>query len=661
MKNKKFVLALSALGAAALGIGSSVAFSAIGGQGAEVQAATDYNVGTLAELKTFFDGAGTNCNNNITLTADIDCNGAYVSGMAGEFAGTFNGNGYKIYNASIGANKSLFNIIATAGVVKNLVLDATITGAVVRPVSYLNNGTIQNSTVILHTGATSVNNVAAYAYLAGSGTYTNLYTDWVVDHTGADWLCTIYRDQSSTNITNCYYTMGGSVHSSANFQADSATVTTDVHYINAAKTANTTINGTVVLTPETYGTTSSSVTYSSSNTNVATVTNTGLTGTVTGVAAGTADITCTVVSTLGTFTGKTTVTVVAAAPVSAVALNKTSTSVYQTKTETLTATLTGTEYTSIVWSSDAESIATVSGSGTSGLVTAVAVGSANITVTVVSTSGTFTASCAVTVNPRVTVNVTLLESKNTEAKTAYWDQAWISPYGEFTSGLVKMTKVQSNGKDLVLRRANPTHSNTVDEFKVWSYDIDITGKTMTWTNAWVQFSSGVGLWGAGFQITSAAGRTAVLGYSGSANPVDSGYAPADVKSVATYAASNVYSDTWRNSSSICYLLDGSHNANLNTLLGGYDSLTADQKTIADVINDSTTAYTSTYGETIAMLKAKSTLSDGTYTPKAAYDGGLSLFTNDDNTDKSWIVVLAGLSTIALVAGSVYFFKKKAQR
>jgi hypothetical protein len=187
--------------------------------------------------------------------------------MAGEFTATFNGNGHKLYNGVVGPTTSLFNIIGTAGVVKNLTYDVTITGAVVRPLSYLNNGTIQGCTAVLRTGAASVNNVAAYAYLAGSGTYTNLYTDWVVNHTGADWLCSIYRDQSSTNITGCYYTMNGSVATSADFQADSATLSTAVNYLNAASSSlSTTISGTANQVIEAFGTVNTSVTAVSSDT-----------------------------------------------------------------------------------------------------------------------------------------------------------------------------------------------------------------------------------------------------------------------------------------------------------------------------------------------------------------------------------------------------------
>jgi len=81
-------------------------------------------------------------------------------------------------------------------------------------------------------------------------------------------------------------------------------------------------------------------------------------------------------------------------PVTGVSLNKTSMSLLVGGNETLTATITPTNATnkSVTWSSSAPTIATVNNSG---LVTAVAAGSATITVT--TTDGNKTAACSVTV------------------------------------------------------------------------------------------------------------------------------------------------------------------------------------------------------------------------------------------------------------------------
>jgi uncharacterized protein YjdB len=130
------------------------------------------------------------------------------------------------------------------------------------------------------------------------------------------------------------------------------------------------------------------VTWSSSNQTVATVDNTGK---VTAVAGGVATITAT--TTDGSKTASCVVTVIAA--VTGVTLNKSSpTSIVMSSTETLIATVAPTDATvkTVTWSSSDQTIATVDSNG---IVTAVALGAATITVT--TTDGTKTATCEVTV------------------------------------------------------------------------------------------------------------------------------------------------------------------------------------------------------------------------------------------------------------------------
>ena len=94
--------------------------------------------------------------------------------------------------------------------------------------------------------------------------------------------------------------------------------------------------------------------------------------------------------------------------VSSVTLNKTSTTLMEGDTETLTATISPDNalFKTVIWSSSEESIATVSDTG---VVTAVAVGTANITVTATNgteeTSDDKTATCTVTVIP-ITYTIT---------------------------------------------------------------------------------------------------------------------------------------------------------------------------------------------------------------------------------------------------------------
>lgn len=137
------------------------------------------------------------------------------------------------------------------------------------------------------------------------------------------------------------------------------------------------------------------VAWASDNTGVATVAD----GVVTGVAPGTANITVTTAD--GSFAKTCVVTVNAVVvPVSGVTLNDTTKALAVGGTYTLVATVAPADATNknVVWSSSNEAVATVSSAG---LVTAVANGTANITVTSAADSSK-SASCAVTVTTPLT-------------------------------------------------------------------------------------------------------------------------------------------------------------------------------------------------------------------------------------------------------------------
>ena len=124
-----------------------------------------------------------------------------------------------------------------------------------------------------------------------------------------------------------------------------------------------------------------SVTWSSSNTAVASVSSSGV---VTGVAAGTATITATSEGKSGTAT-------ITVTPALSIRVTPTSAEVQAGQTVQLQATVTGTD-AAITWTSSDTNIATVSGTG---LVTGVRQGSATITATV----GTASATATITVTP----------------------------------------------------------------------------------------------------------------------------------------------------------------------------------------------------------------------------------------------------------------------
>ena len=143
------------------------------------------------------------------------------------------------------------------------------------------------------------------------------------------------------------------------------------------------------------------VTWSSNNTAVASVDQTGK---VTGVSAGTATITVTTQDGNKTATCTVTVPDPSADPVAVtgVSLNKTSTSLTVGATETLTATVAPANATNqaVTWSSNNTAVASVDQNGK---VTAVAAGTATITVT--TQDGNKTATCTVTVSAAVTPTV----------------------------------------------------------------------------------------------------------------------------------------------------------------------------------------------------------------------------------------------------------------
>lgn len=168
---------------------------------------------------------------------------------------------------------------------------------------------------------------------------------------------------------------------------------------------NTTQKLTATVKPD--NATDKTVTWSSDNTSVATVSSNG---TVTSKGSGTAKITASV----GGKSAECTVTV--NVPVTGVTLNKTSTSITVGGTETLTATVAPSTASNknVTWSSSDGSVATVSSSGK---VTAVSVGTATITVKTV--DGNKTATCAVTVTPKAVTSVTLNKTSLSLNKGSY--------------------------------------------------------------------------------------------------------------------------------------------------------------------------------------------------------------------------------------------------
>ena len=274
-------------------------------------------------------------------------------------------------------------------------------------------------------------------------------------------------------------------------------------------TLNIGASETLVATVLPENTTDKTVTWSSSNTSVATVDNTGK---VIAVAAGSATIT----ATCGSVSATCEVTVVV--PAESVELNKTTLELLVGASETLVATVKPDNTTdpTVTWTSSNEAVATVDSEGK---VTAVAVGTATIT----ATCGSVSATCAVTANPvlpeAVELNKTTLEllvgasetlvatvkPDNTTDPTVTWvsddtDIATVDQNGCVTGVGVGTVLIRATCGDIVgicEVTVNPVPAESVSlnktslELKVGEFETleatvlpeKTTYKTVTWTSS----------------------------------------------------------------------------------------------------------------------------------------------------------------------------------
>ena len=231
--------------------------------------------------------------------------------------------------------------------------------------------------------------------------------------------------------------------------------------------------------------TNRNVTWSSSDTAVATVSACGL---VFAVSTGQATITATTVN--GNFSASAAVTVSpVAVAVTGVTVAPTSFNLDVDGTFTLTETIIPSNATnqSVIWSSDNTAIAIVSASGT---VTAIAPGSATITVTTV--DGDFTAASSVTVNPILVTNVSVkpatslvvggsetlfaeIEPSNACNQGVSWSSSNNSVATVSASGVVTATGVGTATITVTTDCGGLTAVSTVT---VRAYDISVTGVSL---------------------------------------------------------------------------------------------------------------------------------------------------------------------------------------
>ena len=209
------------------------------------------------------------------------------------------------------------------------------------------------------------------------------------------------------------------------------------------------------MAPET--TTDKTVTWTSSDTSVATVDNNGL---VTAVKVGTATIT----AICGTAKGTCAVTVVAT-PAASVTLNKTEATLKATETVQLTATVapeTTTDKT-VTWTSSDEYIAKIDANG---LVTAVAVGKATITAT---TANRLKAECAITVEKTDATGIII----DKEALGITGDNLEMR-VGDVKTIFVKIEPETATDKSVTFESSNPGTASVDAEGKVTALSLGQT-------------------------------------------------------------------------------------------------------------------------------------------------------------------------------------------
>lgn len=651
MKAKSTFIAILASGIVTLGVGASVILSS-GGRSEKVNATKVVEVGDLATFNSVFNGSAQYYASYIVLTADIDYGGGSAVGlrMAGSFSGTFDGQGHTISNIPL--SQSFFNLIS--GTVENLALSCTSTGSGFGGLAYAVEGTghINKVTVNATLGA-SVNNWGPVAFWS-SGNIENCIANITVPsaYSAANTLFHIARKDGGTMTNNLY-----SVTGSASFLPDPSGVSqaTNVSAVSVGDitvAAGSAVTATATLTGNVYNHIKWELADSGKAT-LASATTTGNTVSVTGAVAGSTTLTAYVYADLGETTllatsSAASVTVTDASPVTGVSLNSSSMEVKVQKTGSLVATLTGNMYTSITWSSSAESYATVSGSGVNGTVTGVAQGSSTITVSVLSTNGsTYTATCSVTVPVAAGFNIYFLDDNA-------WSTAYCFVYGDGASNTpMQMSRVTANSKNVNLLKVDANKSNALTSYGLWKffYNTDVNAGAAT---SYIQFYNATsGRWGAGVQLNNG-WNTDVIIYNTGNNPAtnnlkDSGTAAnllsaiAFASSYGTYATSGFRDEN----GSICYLLTAENSTAKNALLNQYNSLTGGVLTFVNEIDDTVTVSGSTYVSTLGETYSK--LSNGTASGNAGMLNGES--------DLFLWASIASVSAIGLI-GTVLAFKKK---
>ena len=240
-------------------------------------------------------------------------------------------------------------------------------------------------------------------------TATNKTYSWASSNTG---VATVNASGLVTAVANGTATITATTADGGHKASCTVSVTTPTSGVTLSPASTTIIKGktqqlTATVAPATAS--DKSLTWTSSNTSVATVNSSGL---VTGVGTGSATITATTTSGAHKATCDITVRV----PVSGISVSPTTTSLIKGRTQQLAATVSPADATNknYTWSSTNTAVASVSATG---LVTAVGGGSATISAT--TADGSYSAGCIVTVTVPVTgINIADVSTSVNTGSTA---------------------------------------------------------------------------------------------------------------------------------------------------------------------------------------------------------------------------------------------------
>ena len=211
MKKKTIITSLALLAAAAMvGVGTSVGLTAID---------TPDQVAAVSrqDLESLFNNSGA-CNGySMRLTADIDMQGDPLPITSGEFAGDFNGDGHKIYNAKLTGTNSLFNIIGKEGKAHDFAIEGfnEVSGTETRSlrvIAYQNNGTVENVSAIIKFSKGMAVSSAPFGQAPSSGTFKNCETHYILDGqetnaSNSNALLVHDTPVTAEQATNCIYTV----------------------------------------------------------------------------------------------------------------------------------------------------------------------------------------------------------------------------------------------------------------------------------------------------------------------------------------------------------------------------------------------------------------------------------------------------------------------